>query len=201
MREYFEIYGFFGLVRLLRDLVLTRVFFPGARIIRRPCYIRGRRYIKFSPGMTSGVNLRIDVFPQGRGHASLEMGANLQVNDYVHIGVAQQVTIGSNVLIASNVFISDHNHGSFSTDDGDAQIHLPPVARTIISKPVFIADDVWLGEGVQVMPGVTIGKGAVVGAGAVVTKDIPAYSVAVGAPAKVVKVFDFDLNHWVSVSK
>lgn len=201
MRLYFSIYGFIGLARLIRDVVLTRIFFSGARVIRYPYYIRGRRYIKLSPGMVSGVNLRIDVFPQEGALALLEIGENLQVNDYVHIGVAEKVTIGNGVLIASRVFITDHNHGSFSPADGDAQINLPPAKRTIISKPVCIADDVWLGEGVQVLPGVNIGKGAVVGAGSVVTKDVPAYSIAVGAPAKVVKVFDFELNHWVSVAK
>jgi len=151
--------------------------------------------------MTCGVNLRIDVLPQGHSSAVLEIGKDLQLNDYVHIAVAERITIGNNVLIASKVFISDHNHGSFSVSDGDAEIHLPPAGRRIISKPVTISDDVWLGEGVQVLPGVSIGKGAVVGAGSVVAKDIPAYSIAVGSPAKVVKVFNFELNHWISVAK
>ena len=54
-------------------------------------------------------------------------------------------------------------------------------------KSVKIGDDVWLGSSVKVMPGVKIGHGAVIGAGSVVTKDIPEYGIAVGAPAKVVK--------------
>ena len=54
-------------------------------------------------------------------------------------------------------------------------------------NPVTIGNDVWLGRRVIIMPGVTIGDGCVIGAGAVVTKDIPAYSVAVGVPARVIK--------------
>ena len=50
-----------------------------------------------------------------------------------------------------------------------------------------IGNDVWIGGNVTVLPGVTIGDRAVIGAGSVVTEDIPADSVAVGAPAKVVK--------------
>lgn len=53
--------------------------------------------------------------------------------------------------------------------------------------PVRIEDDCWIGGGVTILPNVTIGKGSTVGAGAVVTKSIPPYSVALGAPAKVVK--------------
>jgi maltose O-acetyltransferase len=55
------------------------------------------------------------------------------------------------------------------------------------AKPVIIGNDVWIGRRVIILPGVIIGKGSVIGAGAVVSKNIPAYSVAVGNPAKVVK--------------
>ena len=55
--------------------------------------------------------------------------------------------------------------------------------------PIVIKDGAHVGIGAIIMPGVTIGEGAVIGAGAVVTKDIPPYCVAVGAPAKVIKDF------------
>ena len=55
------------------------------------------------------------------------------------------------------------------------------------AKPVRIGDDVWIGGNVTILPGVTIGDRAVIGAGSVVTEDIPADSVAVGVPARVVK--------------
>ena len=56
-----------------------------------------------------------------------------------------------------------------------------------ICKNIMIEDVVWLGANVVVLGGVTIGKGCVIGAGSVVTKNIEAYSIAVGVPAKVIK--------------
>ena len=56
--------------------------------------------------------------------------------------------------------------------------------------PITVEDNVWFGGGVTVLPGVTIGENSVIGAGAVVTRDIPANSVAVGNPAKVIKTID-----------
>ena len=58
------------------------------------------------------------------------------------------------------------------------------------AKPVTICDDVWIGGNVTILPGVTIGEGAVIGAGAVVTQDVPARSLAVGAPARVVRTLE-----------
>lgn len=53
--------------------------------------------------------------------------------------------------------------------------------------PIFIEDDCWIGANVTVLPGVRIGKGCTIGAGSIVTKDIPPFSVAVGAPCRVRK--------------
>ena len=56
-------------------------------------------------------------------------------------------------------------------------------------KPIAIGNDVWNGGNASILPGVTIGDGAVIGAGSLVTKDIPAWTLAVGRPAKVIKEF------------
>ncbi|KRE63909.1 maltose acetyltransferase [Arthrobacter sp. Soil736] len=59
--------------------------------------------------------------------------------------------------------------------------------RLEAAKPITIGDNVWLGGGAIVLPGVTIGDNSVIGAGAVVTRDVPANSIAVGNPARVVR--------------
>lgn len=73
---------------------------------------------------------------------------------------------------------------------------IPPKEREYRSSPVKIGKNVWLGEGVIVMPGVEIGDGCVIGAHSIVNKSIPANCIAVGAPAKVVKVYSFEEKCW-----
>jgi len=83
--------------------------------------------------------------------------------------------------------IIDHSHGSFSPED----IVIPPFKRKLFSKgPIDIENDVWVGENVCIMPGIHIGHHSVSGAGSVETQDIPAYSLAVGSPAKIIKTIE-----------
>ena len=123
----------------------------------------------------------------------------MQINDYVHIDAIERVIIGNDVLIASKVFISDHNHGRYNQADYMSTPDVPPVDRPLFSSPVIIEDKVWIGENVCIMPGVTIGKGAIIGAGAVVTHNIPAESIATGVPAKVIKLYNRELKEWLKV--
>lgn len=89
-----------------------------------------------------------------------------------------KLTIGDHVDIASEVMIYNSQHNINSE-------HFSAV-ETIIKEPVVIEDYVFIGPRVIILPGVTIGKGAIVGAGAVVTKDVPAFSISAGVPAKVI---------------
>ncbi len=195
-------YGFWGFLRLLKDLILTRmrakIFWKSkVRIIRRPVYIRGQRHISLGNGFTSGVGLRLDAFPI-HGKICLEIGDNVQINDYVHIGAINAVKIGNNVLIASKVFISDHNHGFYGNNDRHDSPLTIPKDRELSYSSVTIEDNVWLGEFVSVLPGVTIGKGSIIGTMSVVTKSIPPNSIAIGSPARVIKTFNFESAKWES---
>ena len=68
--------------------------------------------------------------------------------------------------------------------------HDPYDLCTLTCKPVLIREYAWVGAGATILPGVCIGRHAIVGAGSVVTKDVPDYAVAVGNPAKVIKMLD-----------
>lgn len=193
----FKLYGFIGLIRLSIDFLYTRIMVSSARIIRRPFYVRGWGYINWGCNLTTGVGLRLDVFDKINDNPVVIFGNNCQLNDYVHIAVMEKIIFGDNVLIASKVFITDHNHGDFQNNP---EMHKFPANRKIVSSPVFIESNVWLGEGVFVLPGVTIGESSVIGAGSVVTNDIPPFSLAVGSPAKVIKKYNKNLDMWMSVT-
>lgn len=76
---------------------------------------------------------------------------------------------------------------------------IAPDHREYVTAPVKIGKRCWLGEGVIVMPGVTIGDGCIIGAHSIVNKDIPANSIAVGSPAKVIKRYSYEKKCWVKV--
>lgn len=88
------------------------------------------------------------------------------------------VVIGDRVQIGTGVSIFSAGH--------DTSV-LSRQKFVEFGHPVFIEDDCWIGGNVVILPGVRIGRGSTVGAGSIVTKDIPAYSVAVGSPARVKK--------------
>lgn len=170
------------------------------RLLRFPNIIRGSKYIDFGEGLTTGMYCRFDCFSGGKKSLKkLVFGHNVQLNDYVHIVAMDSVKIGDNVLIASHVFISDNSHGSYKGDENDSNPDIPPIQREYATAPVSIGANTWIGEGVIIMPGVTIGKGCVIGAHSIVNRSIPDYSVAVGSPAKVVKIYDFSNKRWQKV--
>jgi lipopolysaccharide O-acetyltransferase len=194
-------YGLYGTIRLLYHFFLSKILVSRrVRLVRAPFYIRGNRFIDWGSNFTSGVNLRIDADPlfSTKRECIVFIGDNVQVNDYVHIGAVERVVIGDNVLIASKVYISDHNHGNYKGDNQCSPDSLPS-ARPIVSKAVFIEDNVWIGEQVSILPGVTIGKGSIIGANSVVSKNIPAGCIAIGVPARVIKKFNINNNQWETI--
>lgn len=189
-------YGLLGLVRLGKNWLLTRILFPRARLVRFPIYIRGRSLMKLGDGLTTGVNVRLDAFASRDSPPVLHIGRYVQINDSVHIGAIEKVVIGDYTLIASRVFISDHNHGNYQVQNAASAPEIPPADRPLSSRPVHIGRNVWLGEQVCILPGVTIGDGAIVGANSVVTRDIPPNSISAGNPARVIRVFDASTQTW-----
>ncbi len=195
-------YGFWGTLYLAKCTLFTKLNFRKARLIRLPIDIRGKEFIKVGKGFTTGKYCRIDVTDNETNAGKIiVIGNNVQINDSVHIAASKKVTIGNDVLIASKVFISDHNHGNYG---GHAELPqdsplTKPQQRAPYIKPVTIEDNVWIGEFVSILPGVTIGKGSIIGTMSVVNKDIPAYCIAVGVPAKVIKKFNFENGIWEKI--
>ena len=189
-------YSILEVVKLIIYSIRTKFVFRNARLLRFPIDVRGRVFIAVSKGFTTGRGCRIEAYPQEGQSKVLHFGENVQINDYVHITAMRNVTIGNNVLLASKIYISDCTHGSYNGDRNDSSPDEIPHERVYSIKEVIIEDNVWIGESVSVLPGVKIGKGSIIGSNSVVTKDIPSNSIAVGSPAKVIKMYNFDLNIW-----
>jgi acetyltransferase-like isoleucine patch superfamily enzyme len=196
MLKRYRLIGFF---QLIISYLGTKLFFRNARLIRFPFDIRNKSNIDLGIGLTTGVGCRIEAYPKIKNNIVLHFGENVQMNDFVHITAMQSVIIGNNVLLASKIYISDCSHGSYSGDENDSHPNLIPVDRPLFANPVLIEDNVWLGEFVSVLPGVKIGKGTIVGANSVVSKSLPPYVIAVGAPAKPIKKFNFLTSRWEKI--
>ncbi len=111
--------------------------------------------------------------------ARLTIGADCSINYGVSIGCTQSIELGARCRLGPYVMIVD-----------SAFHELLDRSKRPPSEPVTIGDDVWLGAKCSILPGVNIGRGAVVGTGSVVTKDVPAFAVVAGVPAKLVKQLD-----------
>ena len=190
-------YSIFQIFCLIFYKVRGWFMFKNARLIRFPFRVRGKQYIKIGKGFTTGFNCRIDALNINNLDEKylIEIGENVEINDEVHIGATEKIIIEDNVLIASKVYISDHNHGSYKGDEQDSPMSIPK-ERKIYSSPIKIEKNVWIGELCCILQGVTIGEGSIIGAMSVVTKDIPPYTIAVGSPAKLIKRYNFKTKKW-----
>lgn len=110
----------------------------------------------------------------------LTIGKNVGIAANAFISMRGPVEIGDDTIFGPNVAIHAENH---NFDDINKPIRLQGATR----KGIKIGKDCWIGSGVKILDGVTIGDGCIIAAGAVVNKNIPDYSIAGGVPAKVIK--------------
>lgn len=147
-----------------------------------PLRLSGESRIAIGDGVYVGAGSWLQTLPDGKSQAiALSIASGTSIAGGCVLSAVHRVVLEESVLLARNVYISDHIHKYSDTDK--------PVLAQGVDKvsPVRIGKGAWLGQNVVVCPGVTVGQGAVVGANSVVTRDIPDFCVAVGAPARVVK--------------
>jgi acetyltransferase-like isoleucine patch superfamily enzyme len=173
-RWYLIRYWRFFLLKMRNPHVITRGFVfldRGAYVYARRGY--GRLILGKWVHLGANTALRCHEGTLSLGDKST-LARDITVNCYL------DVEIGDSALFADNVYISDFDH---RFEDLTVAIKDQGIAKS----RVRIERDVWLGTRVTVCRGVVIGEGTVVGANAVVTRDLPAFSVAVGVPARVIK--------------
>lgn len=169
-------YSVFEIVKNIYALICTKLTFPQCRLIRRPVYIRGRRSVCGARNLTTGYGCRFDLDGKKK---TLFIGANCQFGDYTQIVALQNVHIGNHVLLASNVFISDCDHGFYKGCAADSP-QTPPDERTLVKGETYIGDNVWIGRNAVILRGSRIGSGCVIGANAVIKKSVPKNCIVTG---------------------
>lgn len=112
--------------------------------------------------------------------SAIKIGNHVKINHYVFMDGGGGIEIGNNVLIAPMVYLSAADHGYDN-------LEIPISQQALIKGKIVIEDDAWIGANSVILKNVTIGKGAIVAAGSVVTKDVEAYSIVGGVPAKFIK--------------
>lgn len=147
----------------------------------------GTKYIKIreNSSIQKGTYLTAwDTYRNQKFTPMIEIGKGCHIGAYNHITCINQIKIGDGFVSGKWVTITDNDHGSTTLE----MMQLPVSSRPLVSKgPVNIGKNVWVGDKVTILSGVTIGDGAVVAANSVVCKNVPAYSVVAGIPAKVIK--------------
>ena len=159
------------------------------------CIIKGKENISVGDNTRFGSGSEIYAYNSHFGQklsSCLTIGDNVRATARCRITCAGKITIGNNVLIAPEVFITDHNHGMNPEHPGGYS------PQPLLVKDVSIEDGVWLGQRATVLPGVIIGKHSIIGANSVVTHSIPEYCIAVGNPAKVIKRWNHITKEWES---
>ncbi|TSA44986.1 acyltransferase [bacterium] len=156
------------------------------------------KYISVGNDVNIGSNCRITVSTEFGGHKvksdnkiRIKIGNNVDIGNNTFISANNSVEIGNHVIMSSYVFITDHDHGF---GDFEKNLHEQPLTEGGFVK---IGDNVFLGAKSSILKNVTIGERSIVAANAVVTKNVPAYSVVAGNPARMIKKFDFERNKWI----
>lgn len=134
-----------------------------------------RRFFYKLAGVRIGNGSTIHMWCNFFNPKGVEIGDDTIIGDHAFLDGRAKLKIGNHVDIASRVMIYNSEHVVDSND-----FHA-------IEEPVIIEDYVFIGPGVIVQPGVTIKKGAIIAAGAVVVKDVDAFTVVGGVPAKFIK--------------
>jgi acetyltransferase-like isoleucine patch superfamily enzyme len=132
------------------------------------------------------VLLEPDVWITAPGRAQVHVGEGTFLNRGVMLAAMTRVQIGAHCMFANGGFITDADH---RFDDPELPV---PWQGFTTKGPTIIGDNVWCGANVVITSGVTIGERCVIGAGSVVTRSLPAFTIAAGAPAKALRTITYE---------
>lgn len=185
----------------MRSRLLARQLKTEGLYLGRYSRLKGLAFMQVGKDFQVGDSLWMEAITRYEDQVfqpRIVIGYSVRASNWVHIAATHYVEIGDHCLIGSKVIITDHGHGQYGGSHSSPLE--PPAKRQLDSnRKVVIGRNVWLGDGVVVMPDVTIGEGAVIGANSVVSRDIPPFTVSIGAPARPIKQYDFQEGVWRKV--
>lgn len=186
-QKYYFIFNYFRCVKrsLHSQWICGKLKYAGKNIsFQSISLLKGCKYIGIDSNTCFGKDLFLTVWKFDKNEPSLTIGKNCSFGAYNHITAINRITIGEGCLTGKWVTITDNSHGNTDIDS----LKTIPTKREMISKgPITIGKNVWIGDKATILPGVTIGDGAIIAANAVVTKNVSAYNVVGGNPARILK--------------
>lgn len=192
--------------KLLWRRLLTQLYWRGRlraiggrSVIFKPLMITGAARISIGDRTWIRDFARLEVIhrPEKGWSANLRIGNDVNIEQSVHIVCQGDLTIEDEVSITPFCAIVDTYHPHDPPDMSPKIGARLPQERTFVT----IGKGTFIGTHSVILPNVRIGRGCVIGAGSVVTKDLPDYSIAAGAPARVVSVFDPVSRTWNAVDR
>jgi len=194
--EKIKYLGILGFIKVSIDYIVSAIIIKIGACARLPFSIRNIGKLEIEKNFRVGQGLVIDIMHE---NASVKIGSNFRAASRLHIGCINKIKIGDNVLIASDVHITDHSHGKYK---GENQSKPETIVkeRKLINEEVIIGNNVWIGEKVFITPGVRIGDNSIIGAFSLVKDDIEANSIAIGIPAKIIKKYNKEKQEWYYIN-
>jgi acetyltransferase-like isoleucine patch superfamily enzyme len=122
----------------------------------------------------------------------VEIGNDVSIGFGCTLSCVNALIIGDHVTIGDNVYIADSQHGYAAPGRGI-------LSQPLVPGAIRIGDGAWIGYGAFVAGEVEIGEHSIVGANSVVTRSVPPYTIVAGAPARPIRRFDRNSNHWLRV--
>ena len=135
----------------------------------------------------------IDYWNGKKLNSQLKIGTGVIINDFFTVYVTDHCTIGNNTIFANRCTILTENHGM------NPETSIPYHAQDLINGPVHIGKNCWIGTNVTFLPNSSVGDNVIVAAHSVVNKSFPSNVIIAGAPAKIIKEYNFKTHQWEKI--